>query len=325
MRFDVINTQKQLTDEALNILKAADCRVRFVELVKLSSDEMCREIAGADGVVAGSEPYTARVFAAADRLKVIARTGVGVDQIDLTSATQQGVFVTNTPAATNGAVAEFTIGVILCLLRGIPAMADAMKAGRWHPVRGRELGNMTLGVVGAGGIGKRVISLARSFGTKVLAYDIHRDEQVAAKWNFEYVSLEELMQRSDIVTIHCGLDDSTRGLIGQRQLDLMKKDAYLVNTARPHIVDSDALARKLANREITGAAIDVHDPAPCHPNDVLVSLDNVLPTSWSAYNTCEAIADMSRRAAEDLVAVLSGREPRHLVNRSVMQTALVNR
>jgi phosphoglycerate dehydrogenase-like enzyme len=325
MTFNVINTQKHLTDEAIRTLESAECRVRYVNLVSLDENEMCREIADADGVVAGSERYTPKVFAAADRLKVIARTGVGVDQIDLVAATRHGVYITNTPGATNAAVAEFTIGVIICMLRGVFGMATAMRLGEWRPTCGRELGNLTLGIVGAGGIGKRVISIARGFGTQVLAYDISIDVDFAVQWDFEYVSLEQLLRRSDVVSIHCGLSDSTRGMIGSRELDLMKRDAYLVNTARPSIVDHDALARKLKSRELAGAAIDVHDPVPCGPEDGLVALDNVLPTCWSAYNTHEAIADMSQRAAEDLIAVLKGRDPRHPVNHFLRKPALTNR
>lgn len=325
MVFNVINTQKQLTEEAIGMLETAGCQLQNVDLVSLDEDKMCRAIGGIDGVVAGSERYSPRVFDAADRLKVIARAGVGIDQIDLASAARHGVCVTNTPGATNGSVAEFTIGVILCLLRGIPTMAQAMKAGQWHPVRGRQLGNMVLGIVGAGSIGKRVIMLSRGFGTQVLAYDIRPDVQFAQQWNVQYLSLDEVMRRSDIVSIHCGLDASTRGLIGARELDLMMPTSYLINTARPFIVDYDALVRKLEAKEIAGAAVDVHDPAPCGSDDRLVALDNVLPTCWSAYNTREAIADMSRRAAQDLIAVLQGQAPRHPVDGTGLQPAMTNR
>jgi phosphoglycerate dehydrogenase-like enzyme len=324
MGFNVINTQKHLTEEAIGMLETAGCRLRYVDLVSLDEEKMCRAIAGIDGVIAGSERYSSRVFAAADRLKVIARTGVGIDRIDLAAASRHGVYITNTPGATSGAVAEFTIGVILCLVRGIPAMSQSMKAGQWHPIRGRQLGNMVLGIVGAGSIGKHVIMLARGFGTQVLAYDIHADEQFAQQWDVQYVPLDDLLRRSDIVSVHCSLNVSTRGLIGPRELDLMMPGSYLVNTARPYIVDYDALVRKLEAKEIAGAAIDVHDPAPCGPDDRLVALDNVLPTCWSAYNTREAIADMSRRAAQDLIAVLQGRKPRHPVNCAELQPAMTN-
>lgn len=325
MGFNVINTQKHLTEEAIGLLETAGCHVKYVDLVSLDEEKMCRAIGGIDGVVAGSERYSSRVFDAADRLKVISRTGVGIDQIDLAAAARHGICVTNTPGATNGSVAEFTIGVILCLLRGIPAMSQAMKAGQWHPVRGRQLGNLTLGIVGAGSIGKHVIMLARGFGTRVIAYDINPDIQFAQQWDVQYLPLDDVMRQSDIVSIHCGLDASTRGLISTKELDLMMPTAFLVNTARPFIVDYDALVRKLEAKEIAGAAIDVHHPAPCDPDDRLVALDNVLPTCWSAYNTREAIADMSRRAAQDLIAVLQGRPPRHPVNGTGLQPAMINR
>jgi phosphoglycerate dehydrogenase-like enzyme len=203
-------------------------------------------------------------------------------------------------------------------------MIQAMKAGHWQSVRGRELSSMTVGVLGAGSIGKRVIELLHGFGSRILTHDLQADSEFAQHWKCEYVSLETLMRESNIVTIHCSLNDTTRGLIGLRELNWMKADAYLVNTARPHIVDYAALLGKLQRREIAGAAIDVHDPAPCSPDDILVSLDNVLPTSWSAYNTSEAIADMSRRATEDLVAVLQNRAPRNPVNDVSRHSKLVS-
>lgn len=325
MSFNVINTQKHLTEEAIGIMESAGCQLRYVDLVSLDEENVCRAIGGIDGVIAGSERYSSRVFDAADRLKVISRTGVGIDQIDLSAASRHGVYVTNTPGATSSAVAEFTIGAILCLLRGMPEMAQAMKAGHWHPVRGRQLGSLVLGVIGAGSIGRHVVMLARGFGTRVVAYDIRPDHQFAQQWDVQYLPLDELMRQSDIVSVHCGLDESTRGLIGTRELDLMKPSAYLVNTARPFIVDYNALVRKLEAKEIAGAAIDVHDPAPCGPDDRLVALDNVLPTAWSAYNTREAIADMSRRAAQDLVTVLQGRVPRNPANTPNMRPAMTNR
>jgi phosphoglycerate dehydrogenase-like enzyme len=320
MAFNVINTQKHLSAEALRLLESADCRVRYVNLVALSEDEVRREVVNVEGIVAGSEGYTAKVLEAADRLKIIARTGVGIDQIDLTAATKRGVRVTNTPGATNAAVAEFTMGVIISMIRGIVDMSRAMRSGNWHPVCGRELGSMTLGIIGTGGIGRRVISIARGFGCKVIANDVLVDEEFALQWGIEYLPLDDLLRRSDVVSIHCGLNESTRGMIGARELALMKRSAYLVNTARPFIVDHNALTNKLKSGELAGAAIDVHHPVPCEPDNDLVVLDNVLPTCWSAYNTAEAIADMSRRAAKDLIAVLEGREPRDPVNQLVPHT-----
>jgi phosphoglycerate dehydrogenase-like enzyme len=276
---------------------------------------ICREIQGVDAVIAGGEVYTRRIFDAADNLKIVARSGAGYDRVDLKEATAHGIWVTNTPDATSPAVSEFTMGLILSLLRNIHGMAQDMKHGKWEAFRGRELGSLTLGIVGAGSIGRAVIKQARGFGTKVLAYDIRPCQSFAAEWQVEYVPLDDLMALADVVSIHVSLNEHTRGLINERRLKLMKESAYLVNTSRAPVVERADLIAILQAKRIAGAALDVHDPAPCAPDDPLVLLDNVLATPWSAYNTEGAAARMSITAAKDVVAVLQGRIPEHPVNK----------
>lgn len=314
MTFRIQNTWPYLTQETLNYLAENGCQVSYRRWMGLSEDEICREIRGLDAVIAGGEQYTRKVFESADKLKIVARVGMGFDHVDLTAATDHGVWVTNTPGAASPAVADLTIGVILCLLRNIHGMAQDMKHGTWKRSCGRELGKVTLGIVGARSIGRQVIKRARGFGTRVLANDIAPDYDFAAEWQFEYVPLDELMAQADIVSLHVPLDDSTRGMIDEPRLRLMKKNAYLINTSRAPVVDKAALLRVLQAGEIAGAALDVHDPAPCAPDDPLVLLDNVLATPWSAFCTEEALSRMSIGAAREVVAVLHGRDPQHPVN-----------
>lgn len=194
-------------------------------------------------------------------------------------------------------------------------MARDTKQGKWEKFRGRELGSLTLGTIGAGAIGREVIKRARSFGARVLACDVQPDEDFAAEWQVEYVPLDELMARSDVISIHVPLDETTHGLIDERRLKLMKGTAYLVDTSRPRVVDRAALLKVLQAKEIAGAALDVHDPIPCVPDDPLLLLDNVLVTPWTAYCTQEAVARMSITAARDVAAVLRGGVPKHPVNK----------
>jgi D-3-phosphoglycerate dehydrogenase len=201
------------------------------------------------------------------------------------------------------------------LLRNIHGMALNTKQGKWEKYCGRELGGLTLGIIGSGAIGREVIKRARGFGTKVLAYDVQPDNDFATDWQVDYVPLDELMARSDVVSVHVPLDENTRGLIDERGLKLMKETAYLVDTSRPHVVDKAALVKVLQAKGIAGAALDVHDPIPCAPDDPLLRLDNVLVTPWTAYYTEEAVARMSISAARDVVAVLQGRVPQHPVNK----------
>jgi phosphoglycerate dehydrogenase-like enzyme len=314
MRFRIHSTWPSLSEEAQSYLTRNGGDVSYRRWLGLPEDEICREIKGLDAIIAGGEWYTRRVLDAADKLKIVARVGIGFDHIDLVAATERGIWVTNTPGANSPAVADLTIGVILCLLRNIHGMAQDMKLGRWQRFCGRELGKVTLGIIGAGSIGRQVIKRARGFGTRVLANDIAPDYDFAAEWQFEYVPLDELMADSDVISLHVPLDESTRGFIDARMLRLMKRTAYLINTSRAPVVDRAALLEVLQAKEIGGAALDVHDPAPCAPDDPLVALENVLATPWSAFNTEASTTRMSIAAAREVVAVLQGHPPTHPVN-----------
>jgi D-3-phosphoglycerate dehydrogenase len=314
MPYNVINTIHYLTGEAKEHLAGNGCAVRFCELAGLTPDQFCAEIQGVDAVIAGGERWSEKVFQAADKIKIVARSGSGYDQVDLGAATRHGVWVTNTPDANSNAVADLTIGLILCLLRGIPAMLGDMKAGIWKQVRGKELGSLTLGIVGAGRIGRQVAQRARGFGARVLVCDVAPDEAFAASCQVEYAGLDRLFSISDIVSLHCALNEQTLGLVNRRLLGMMKREAYIVNTSRPAVIVRDDLVAALTSGRIAGAAIDVHDPRPS-PDDPLVRLDNVLATPWVGSYTDAACAAMVMTAAEEIVRVLRGDVPRFPVNR----------
>ena len=320
MSFRVINTQAYLTEEARSYLVEHDCEVidcfipnNFV-LDSFSDDEYTRAVMGSDATLAGGEFYTDKILNDVKRLKIIGRTGAGIDHVDIDLAAKNGIWVTNTPQATSGAVSDMTACLMLCLLRNVPSMANDMKNSKWNQFRGRELASQTVGIIGTGSIGRETIIKIRGFGAKVIANDIIPDSEFAAQWQVEYVELDDLMAQADIVSLHCPLTESTKNLIDERRLRLMKKDAYLVNTSRSGVVDKKALEKILRENIIAGAALDVHDPAPCEPDDVLVMLDNVIATPWTAYNTVESVAAMCITAASDIVAVLSGSVPKYPVN-----------
>jgi phosphoglycerate dehydrogenase-like enzyme len=315
MPFTVIDSTPYLTDEARSHLEENGCQVRTHEIAQLTETEMCEALRGIDAAIAGGEYYTEKVFQEAGRLKIVARTGVGFDHVDIVAAAKHGAWVTTTPGATSPAVADFTLALILCLLRDIPTMSRDMRAGKWNPFAGGELASLTLGVVGTGSIGREVIQRAAGFGGTLLAYDIQQDDEFAKQWNVQYVTLDELMTQSDIVSLHVPANEETIGLIDERRIQLMKQEAYLVNTSRPNVVVKDALVRALEANAIKGAAIDVHDTVPCRPNDPLVRLNNVIATPWAAYKTQEAIENMCISAARDVVTVLQGGVPKYPVNK----------
>ena len=317
MAYTVIDTTPYLTDEAKTYLKENQCTVRRCVLEELSEQQFCSKIVGVHGVLASGEWWTKTVLeaGASSELKIVARTGAGFDRVDIQSAAELGIWATNTPTATSHAVADFTIGLFLCLLRHIPKLVENVKHGKWDRIRGLEFRSMTLGVIGVGGIGREVIKRARGFGTRILGYDITPDENFAREYQVDYVSLEKLLSESDIVSLHCPLNDQTRNMIDRESLGLMKKNSYLVNTARPEVVDKPALVASLRTGKIAGAAIDVHDPMPCAPDDPLLSLENAIVTPWDAFSTKESIERMCITAAKDIVSVLGGGAPKHPVNK----------
>ena len=315
MSFTVIDATPYMTAEAKTFLEQSGCRIKQLDLANLTEDELCESLKRVNATIAGGERYTKNVFRAADELKIVARTGVGYDNVDILAAEEHGVWVTTTPGATSAAVADFTLGMFLCLLRNIPLMAQEMKADNWTPLTGQELASMTLGVVGTGSIGREVIKRANAFGAKVLAYDLQKDAEFAERWHVQYLPLDELMAQSDIVSLHVPANEETIGMIDERRIQLMKRDAYLVNTSRPNVLVKDALVRALEDNTIKGAAIDVHDVVPCRPDDPLVHLNNVIATPWGAYNTEEAIVNMCITAVSDIVAVLQGGKPKFPVNK----------
>jgi phosphoglycerate dehydrogenase-like enzyme len=276
-------------------------------------------IADADGVVAGLDAFTADVLRAAPRLKVIARTGVGYDNIDVAAATQLGIPVCATPGANSQAVAEHAVGLMLALARDIPGNVQNVRAGGWDQRSGHELAGRTLGLVGTGAVGKVVARIASAIGMRVIAHDVRQDEAFARQHGVEYVGLEALLRDADVVSLHTVLNAATRGLIGERALSSMKPSAYLVNTSRGGIVDEAALAASIRAGALAGAALDVVEEEPLPASSPLRGLDRVLVTAHVAAATAESRLRSAMMAATSLVEALDGGEPSRVVNPAYLE------
>jgi len=288
-----------------------------------TEDELIGIISDFDGaILGGSDEFTSRVIEAADRLKVIGRHGVGLDNVDLKAATEKGIVVTYTPGLNSNAVAEFTFALMLAVARKVPQACDSMKGGKWEPRSfiGSELSGKTLGVIGAGEIGEKVIRKAKGFDMNVICYTAHpeKHQDLVKKYNVKFVDLETLLRESDIVTIHCALTEKTKGMIGKRELALMKKSAILINTARGPIVDEEALYEALKNRLIAGAGLDVYTKEPPGADFPLLKLDNVVATPHIAAYTWEAMRAMDLTLAQDVMKVLHGERPKFIANPEVL-------
>jgi len=289
---------------------------------RYGEDEMIALVQDVDAVIAGSDQFTARVIAAAPRLKIIARVGVGYDTIDLAAATARGIAVTITPGANDRAVADYTFGLIIAVARFIPASDRFVRAGEWRRLAGADVAGATLGIIGLGRIGKNVARRAQGFEMRVLAYDTVQDPEFARQYGVRYVPLETLLAESDFVTIHTPLTPETRHLLNAERLRLMKPTAYLINTARGEIVDEAALAQALREGWIAGAALDVfaQEPPWDSPLMALRDRDNVVFSPHIAGSSRGANAAMYRLAVEEVARVLSGQPARYAVNPEIYRT-----
>jgi len=251
---------------------------------RLSEEEILAYAGDFDGTICGDDRYTRRVIeACVPRLQVISKWGTGIDSIDQTAARDFGVMVGNTPNAFTVPVSESVIGYLLAFARQIPWLDEAMKAGRWQKINGKTLSECTLGVVGVGNVGKAVLRRARAFGMELLGNDIvEMPPDFLLEYGVEMTSLEDLMSRSDFVSINCSLNPTSYHLINTETLGFCKPSAVLINTARGPIVDQAALVQALTDGRIQGAALDVFENEPLPVDSPLLSMSNVL---LSPHNT----------------------------------------
>ena len=272
----------------------------------------------ADGVVVGAEPVTREILDGADTLRIIAKHGAGLDNIDVEYATRKGVAVVYTPDANVEAVAELTLGLIFSISRLIPCAYLSMKSGRWETFLGQEINRKVIGVLGTGKIGKAVISKLSGLNVKVVAHDLVQDQEVSRLPYVEYVDLRKLFTESDYLTIHVPLTSATRGLVSAEKLALMKPNSFIINTSRGEVIDEKALFDALKQKRIAGAAIDVWQTEPPRGLSAeLASLDNVIPTPHMGAYTREALYRMGHECATGIVEFFEGRKPRNLANPEV--------
>jgi D-3-phosphoglycerate dehydrogenase len=252
------------------------------------------------------------------KLRIIARTGVGVDpsRVDLEAAREFKVWVTNMPGSNAVSVAELVFGQMIALARHTFAADRAVRENRWGEYGsfiGRELAGKTLGIIGMGNIGTRVAIRARAFEMKFLVYDPYIPESHVTALGGKWIGLQELLQEADFVTIHCPLTAETKGMLKEKELLILKPTAYLINAARGGIVDEEALRRVLQGKRIAGAALDVVEDEPPPPDHELFKLENVLLTPHIGAITFEATKRGEWGAAEEVIRVLEGKRPKNPV------------
>jgi D-3-phosphoglycerate dehydrogenase len=273
---------------------------------KLKEPELADMVGDFDVLVAGTETISDLVMSRARRLKLISRVGVGLDSVDLIAAEQRSIHVSYTPEAPAPAVAELTIGLMLSLLRGVHVANAQLHRGEWHRHFGRRIPEVTIGIIGTGRIGSRVLRRLAGFGTpRVLVNDILPDTSVAPALKLEWVDKEEMYRHADLISVHVPLTPQTRNMIRREHLEQMKPDALVINTARGGIVNERDLADVLAAGHLGGAAIDVFEQEPYI--GPLAAIDRCLLTSHMGSMSVDCRTRMEIEATEEAVRFLTGR------------------
>ena len=283
----------------------------------LSADEQLKIIGQYHGmVVRSATQVTPALLEAASNLKIVIRAGVGVDNIDIPACTAKGVLVENTPFGNGLSAAEHAIALLYSLARHIHQASASMHEGKWQKERfvGTQLTGKTLGVIGTGNVGRLAIERGRGIGMKVVAFDPMLTDAAAAELHVEKLSLDELLKRSDAITLHVPLVDGTKNLLSDAQFDLIKPGLLLVNAARGGVVDEDALCRALDAGKVRGAAMDVFAVEPLEEGSKLRGRDNVILTPHLGASTTDAQLMVATDAASQMVAYLRDGEKQFALN-----------
>jgi phosphoglycerate dehydrogenase-like enzyme len=299
--------REYLAEHACEVLEhdAHDMQMKEATLLSL--------VPAAAGLITALEPVTARVLASAPRLRVVCATGVGYDHIDVEAATARGVTVCISAGSNHQAVAELTLGLMVALARQVAYGDRLLRSGGWERLVGPELWGKTLGIVGLGRVGKSVALLARAFGMRVVATDVVLDHTFGSTHAVDYVPLPKLLRTADFVSLHCPLTPSTRGLMNERTLGLMKPGAYLINTSRGPVLEEEALVQALRSKQIAGAALDVFEAEP-HIGAKLREEPRVILTPHVGGSSDEALERMMELALLNVTQVLDGAVPVCRVN-----------
>lgn len=286
-----------------------------------SEEETIELTRGADAVLNCYAKMTARVIEKLNRCKIIARYGIGVDNVDLAAATRAGILVTNVPDYCVDEVSDHALALMLAMARQIVPAEGAVRAGRWDVVAHagiRRLRGQKLGLLGWGKIARAVGSKVQPLGMKVLAYDPYVEPELIIRHGAEAVSLDTLLAEADVISIHVPLSQDTRNLIGPRELSRMKPAAFLINTSRGGIVDEQALATALKEGRLGGAALDVLSSEPPPPDHPIRQAPNIILTPHLAFYSRESVIELQTKAAEEVARALKGAPPRSPVNPEVL-------
>lgn len=282
-----------------------------------SPHELIKRLQGADGAITSYGHFTAEVFEALPNLKVVSKTGTGVDNIDVEAATKNGTLVCNVPEYGTEVVSDHAIALTLCVLRRINETDADMRNGIWNFRKRRPLGQVhgrKFGVIGYGNIGRAVARKASGLGFDVQIWNRHSTAGRFSPEGFEYVELDELIRTCDVVSLHVALTQETHHLLNRERINNMKEDAIVINTSRGSVIDTDALAEALEAGKLWGAGIDVFEEEPVDFNSPICKAPHTVLTSHSAYWSEESAIELRTRCTQNAIDVVLGRTPESVVN-----------
>ncbi|MCI8465489.1 MAG: phosphoglycerate dehydrogenase [Lachnospiraceae bacterium] len=300
--------------EGVRILEENDCELIITQNGRPYTFEELKEIVGdIDAVIAGVDTWDAAIFEYAKKLKGIARFGIGVDNFNLEDMKQYGIHASNTPGINRNSVAEHAVTLLLCTVRNIPRLNKTTREGAWERFITHELQGQTLGLLGFGGIARSVAEKMKPFGVHILAFDTFPNEAEAERLGVTLCSMEEVLAKSDIISIHVPCTDETRGLICKETIAKMKDGVFLINTARGPIVKEDDLYEALVSGKIAAHGTDVFEKEPVDLNHPLFGLENYVCTPHTAAESYENYALTGAATARAVVAMLKGEEPENML------------
>lgn len=291
-------TYSKFSSAPLNLLKSAGFEINWIK--EATQEQILENIVNADAILVGLEQVTADILKKGTRLKVVAKHGAGIDNIDTKTAEELGIAVVNAPGANSDAVADFTIGLMVSVARSINVGSTQLKNKGWPKIIGQSLWEATIGIIGLGAIGRAVALRAKGFNMRVLAHDICWDEAFVEQNGIIKASLDEIYGQSDFITLHLALTEETKDLISMEQFKKMKKNAIVINAARGGLINEEDLYNAVKDGVIAGAGIDAFSQEPLGESPLL-TLDNIVATPHLATYTKEALNNMSMIATKRIL------------------------
>jgi D-3-phosphoglycerate dehydrogenase len=304
--------EKEILAEINTVVKVCHCKTEE-DVIRLGSEM--------DGLLVSYVSIGKKVIENLHKCKVIVKYSVGLDNIDLEAATQKKIFVANVPRYCVEEVSTHTLALLLNLVRKISKYDQSVKRGSWDPLVGDpifRIGNKVFGIIGFGNIGKRVAEKIQPFKLSIIVYDPFINSKLISKYGAKKVELETLLRQSDYISMHCPLNKSTKHLIDFKEIEIMKKGVFIINTSRGEIINQNALYKAIKDEKIAGAALDVLEKDPPSLTDIM-NIDNIIYTPHVAWNSVEAEMELRKSAAQEVKRVLEGEKPLNLVNKEILK------